>query len=97
MDGFTREALKIFKALSDVTRYEMVRLLTEQPEISCAQFAERFQKSAPALSHHYRVLENCGLMQTRKDGVYTFCQLNRPQLERFLPEFDRVHIRRAAG
>lgn len=92
MDSFTRDALKVFKALSDGTRYEMVRMLVSQAEVSCAQFAQRFRKSAPALSHHYRVLENCGLMETRKEGVYTFCRLNRAQLERYLPEFCRVHV-----
>jgi DNA-binding transcriptional ArsR family regulator len=92
-DGFNaREALRIFKALSDATRYEMVRMLLREGEISCSRFQECFRLSGPALSHHYRVLESCGLIEARKEGLHTFYRLNRAQLERYLPDFERVHL-----
>jgi DNA-binding transcriptional ArsR family regulator len=88
----TEEAVKIFKALADPTRYEMIRLLySEGGEISCSDCAQRFKLSAPALSHHYKILQNAGLITARKEGAYVFYKLNRAYLEQFVPGFAKAH------
>jgi DNA-binding transcriptional ArsR family regulator len=92
-ERFSYEAIRVFKALADRTRYEIVRRLAQADEICAAQLAEAFVLSGPALSHHYRVLESCGLIYGRKVGLHTFYRLNRPQLARYVPEFERVHVR----
>ncbi len=78
-------AVKVFKALGDPTRFVMVRMLTEHEELGCADFAAAFRLSAPALSHHTRVLQECGLITMRKEGSHHFFQLQREQLARFAP------------
>lgn len=88
---FEKEAAAIFKALSDRTRYQIVRMLLRTEELGCSEITEAFPLSSPALSHHFRVLEHCGLMESRKEGLHMFFRLNRAQLERFLPDFERVH------
>ncbi|MBI2872512.1 MAG: helix-turn-helix transcriptional regulator [Chloroflexi bacterium] len=90
-DQFPKEATAIFKALADGTRYQIVRMLLRADEVSCAEISQRFPLSAPALSHHFRVLEHCGLMESRKEGLHMFFRVNRAQLRRFLPEFERMH------
>jgi DNA-binding transcriptional ArsR family regulator len=91
--ALAEEAVKIFKALSDPTRYEMIRLLySEGGEISCTNCAERFRLSAPALSHHYRILQNAGLITARKEGTFVFYKLNKTYLEKFVPRFSQVHV-----
>lgn len=82
-----REAVKVFKALADPTRYRLVALLTRRTEVGCSEVARRFALSAPALSHHYRVLEHAGLVVTRKVGSHVFIRLNPGQLRRFVPGF----------
>lgn len=91
---FADEAIRVFKALADRTRYEVVRTLVASDEVCCAQFVETFDLSAPALSHHLRVLESCGLIQGRKQGLHMFYRLNREQLRQYVPEFERVHVQR---
>ena len=88
---FDRQAVKVFKALGDPSRYEMVKLLVERGEVSCGELVEHLSLSPPALSHHYRVLEGCGLAEVRRQGVHHFVRLNRQVLERFLPGFLGVH------
>lgn len=88
---FSQEAIKVFKALSDPTRYEIVRMLVCYEELGCEDFRCAFQKSKPAMSHHYRVLENAGLVVYRKDGVHVYYRLHREQLDRFLPDFSHAH------
>ena len=80
---FKSEAVKFFKALADPTRYEIVCMLLHQGEVSCGEFSDTFQLSNPALSHHYRVLDNAGLISARKEGAHVFYHLNPEQLNRF--------------
>ena len=94
---FRSQAVRVFKALSDPTRYEMVRMLASHGEVSCRTFQETFKLSPSALSHHYRVLENAGLTSTRRDRQYLFHALDGDTLRRFVPEFERTHAAAAAA
>lgn len=84
-----KQAVKIFRALGDPTRYRIVRVLLERGEIPCRDLSKLFPLSAPALSHHFRVLQECGLMQVRKEGPYHFFRLNSRLLERILATWGR--------
>ncbi|NOX36053.1 MAG: helix-turn-helix transcriptional regulator [Calditrichaeota bacterium] len=88
---FEKQAVRIFKALGDDTRYRIIRLLLERGELSCADFDREFHLSKSAMSHHYRVLENSGLITTRKAGQHIYMKINKQVLERFLPDFEKVH------
>lgn len=88
---FSQSAVKVFKALADPTRYGIVVLLACNEELGCGDFDGMFEKSKPAMSHHYRVLENAGLVTCRKDGLRVYYHLQREQLERFVPQFFQTH------
>lgn len=94
MDDFSQQSIKIFKALSDPVRYEIIQLLIEKGELGCTDFAEVFDISAPAMSHHYRILENAGLVSTRKSGQRVFFSLGEAVLEKYIPGFEKTHIRK---
>jgi len=91
VSDFSQEAIKIFKALSDPTRYGMIKMLLNCEELGCGEFECAFRLSKPAMSHHYRVLENAGLVASRKEGLHVYYRLEKEQLDRFLPYFFRVH------
>jgi len=98
--GFSQEAIKVFKALSDPTRYEIVKMLVCCEELGCEQFDSAFHKSKPAMSHHYRVLQNAGLVVYRKEGLRVYYRVEKGQLDRFVPQFSEAHCdndRQAAG
>ena len=56
-----------FKALSDPTRREILRLLAGRPQ-SQSQIVERFQLSQPAISRHLGVLRQAGLITAERQG-----------------------------
>ncbi len=91
VSDFSHEAIKIFKALSDPTRYEMVKMLLDCEELGCGELEGAFQLSKSAMSHHYRVLENAGLVASRKAGLYVYYRLEKERLDMFLPHFFQVH------
>ena len=64
-----------FKALSDPTRREILRLLS-RGEMTAGQIAERFAISAPSMSHHFNVLKSADLISARREGQQIYYSLN---------------------
>jgi ArsR family transcriptional regulator, repressor of sdpIR and other operons len=65
----------VFKALADPTRREILRLLN-QGEMTAGQLAERFDISAPSMSHHFNVLKQADLISARRNGQQIYYSLN---------------------
>lgn len=77
----------VFKALADPTRRAILDELTDRNgqtlfEI-CARLATRhgLGSSRQAVSQHLDVLEDAGLVETRREGRYKFHHINTAPLE----------------
>ena len=92
-ETFDKQAVKVFKALGDPSRHGILRLLVQKGELSCADFDGKFKLSKPAMSHHYRILENAGLIEVRKEGLHFYMKANKAMLERFVPNFNKTHVK----
>ena len=57
----------ICKALGDTHRLKIVNML-EQGELCVCVFLEAFEIRQPTLSHHMKILRDCGLVNMRKIG-----------------------------
>ena len=66
---------KIFKALGDETRLEIVRMLAGKERCVCA-FLGIFSMTQPAISNHLRVLREAGVVIDSKEGRWIFYRLN---------------------
>jgi DNA-binding transcriptional ArsR family regulator len=73
----------VFKALSDPTRREILRLLTSG-EKTAGELAERFDMTKPSMSHHFSVLKDADLVRTRRDGQQIYYSLNTTVVQDFL-------------
>lgn len=71
---------KVFFALSDPTRREIVRRLAGGPTI-VTELAKPFAMSLPAISRHLRVLQDSGLVVQDKKGRERRCLLNPKPLQ----------------
>jgi DNA-binding transcriptional ArsR family regulator len=56
-----------FKALSDPTRREILRLLGRH-DMSVGEIVDKFAMSQPSISRHLAVLRSAGLVTARRDG-----------------------------
>ncbi len=63
--------MRIARALADATRFGILRAITEAGEISCGDLAAKFPIAQPTVSHHVKVLVDCGLVNARKDGQHS--------------------------
>ena len=65
----------VFKALSDPTRREILRML-QKGDRSAGEIAERFTMTKPSISHHLNTLKQAGLVQDLRKGQNIYYSLN---------------------
>ena len=65
----------VFKALSDPTRREILRLLS-QGEKTAGGLADKFDMTKPSMSHHFGVLKEAELISSRRNGQQIWYRLN---------------------
>ncbi len=80
-DEFSLE--RLFHALSDPVRLDIVRYLAQVTEATCGELDGGRPKSS--MSHHFRVLRDAGLVHTRNAGTTHMNQLRRADLDSRFP------------
>ena len=73
---------KVIKALSDVNRVMIINYLSSGEMCAC-KILEMFNITQPTLSHHMKILSECGLVNSRKEGKWTHYSLNKDKINQF--------------
>ena len=82
---------EVFKALASEHRREILRVLSESTpepgktccavdEVCACKLSTHLGLSAPTISHHMSVLRTAGLVDSRKEGLWTYYTLRRDVL-----------------
>lgn len=66
---------RTFQALSDPTRREILRLLSER-DLTAGEIASNFHISLPSVSHHLTALKTAELVSAERDGQRIVYSLN---------------------
>jgi DNA-binding transcriptional ArsR family regulator len=69
----------VLQALGDPIRLEIVRRLAADGERTCGSFELGISKATR--SHHFKVLREAGVTQTRLEGTHRHVSLRRDDLE----------------
>lgn len=73
---------KVFRALSDETRMEILSLLKEKDKLKVGDISSHFTTlSEPAISKHLKELTMAGLVEFKKEGPIRWYKLNIQALE----------------
>ena len=78
----TRDMILICKALSDTNRLEIVQMLSDGEKCGC-KILDKFDITQPTLSHHMKILVDCGLVNDCKEGKWHHYSLNCEALIEF--------------
>ncbi|MGQ9507676.1 MAG: ArsR/SmtB family transcription factor, partial [Candidatus Bathycorpusculaceae bacterium] len=70
---------KVFKALADPTRLRILTLL-EIRKICVCEVMIALGLTQPTASHHLGILENAGLVKSRKEGKWVYYSIADPKL-----------------
>lgn len=94
-----RQAVKLFKALSDETRVDIIRhLLNNGKELSCQELLDKFPLSQPTLSHHFNKLIDANILKERKEGVSHIYSINYQYLKELGVDIQKVvNIKKGEG
>ncbi len=79
MDKYN-ENVGLFKALADTNRLMIVDMLSCGELCGC-KILEKFQITQPTLSHHMKILCDCGLVNGRKEGKWMYYSLNDAKVQ----------------
>lgn len=80
--------VKIFKALSDPIRIQIIRYLRRiDREITCGDVSKVIEMSKSAGSYHFKVLREAGLTITRKSSREKYVSLNYDTFEKYVNNF----------
>lgn len=74
---------KILKALSDANRLKIIKLLSCGEKCAC-EILKSFNFTQPTLSHHMKILIECGLVESRKEGIWNIYMLNINKANRLI-------------
>ena len=69
----------IFKALSDNNRLQIVDMLS-CGELCACKILEKFNITQPTLSHHMKTLCDAGIVNSRKQGIWSYYSLNKDNI-----------------
>jgi DNA-binding transcriptional ArsR family regulator len=81
-----RHLTKVFKALSDGTRQEILRLLEDQQR-TVGEIVGNFNLSQPTISRHLSVLKEAELVVDQRQGQNVIYRLNDSALSTSMQEF----------
>ena len=80
---------KVFKALGDLKRAMIVDMLS-CGELCACMILKKFEMSQSTLSHHMKLLCECGLVRARNEGKWTYYSLNEEIIGRAKQFFNRI-------
>jgi DNA-binding transcriptional ArsR family regulator len=58
----------VFAALADLTRRQVVRTLSEQPDLTASRLAGQLPMTRQAVAKHLAALDRAGLVEGRREG-----------------------------
>jgi ArsR family transcriptional regulator len=92
----TSRAARLFHALSDETRLEIVAMLSHGERCVC-ELQDSLDAAQSRLSFHLRTLKDAGLVTDRRDGRWVYYTLNRDALDEVAAFAQAVKPGRHAG
>lgn len=88
----TEDLVKIFKALSNDDRLEMVKLLKDK-ELCGQAIQANFYMEQSTISHHLNLMQRVGILKSRRDGRNIYYSLDagavKTKIESFVKDYDQ--------
>lgn len=77
---------KVFKALSDETRREILKLLSKK-DMSAGEISDHFNMSKPSISKYLEILREAELISSERKGQFIIYSINTSVIQEVLGNF----------
>jgi DNA-binding transcriptional ArsR family regulator len=84
--------IKVFKALANEERIEIIRLLNKHKEMCAQEVEKHFFLEQSTTSHHLNTLRRAGITNARKDGRRVFYSINREEFLSLWDNFSKLLV-----
>jgi DNA-binding transcriptional ArsR family regulator len=93
LSGIVPQMAGTFKVLGDLTRLQIIYLLSTDTSgtLGVSELAARLKISQPAVSQHLKTLKTEGLVESRREGFYSYYTINRERMVEFREHFELMH------
>ncbi|WP_183582825.1 ArsR/SmtB family transcription factor [Paenibacillus rhizosphaerae] len=82
------QRVRIFRALADETRLNIVRILyVNNKEMSCGELGRICDASKSNTSYYFRILREANLIKVRKDAQTKYASIDLETFHFYLPGF----------
>lgn len=81
---------EICKALGDANRLKIIKLLVNNGDQCGCKLLEEFNITQPTLSHHMKILSECGLVTCSKEGKKTIYSIKCCTFNEFKSYFEEI-------
>jgi ArsR family transcriptional regulator len=71
----------MFKALSDPVRLRLLSLIASTAEICVCDLTDAFEVTGATISHHLRVLRECGIVDAERRGTWVYYRVRQEALD----------------
>lgn len=79
--------IKLLKALADESRMKIVRCLLDGEQCACA-VVPFIGKAQPTVSQHLKILEEAGVLKSRREGVNIWYKIKSKEVLRIMKILD---------
>ena len=84
------DVVLICKALGDTNRLKIVEMLSDGEKCGC-KLLEAFNITQPTLSHHMKILCDCGMVVAHREGKWSHYSLCSETLKAFKDYIGTLH------
>jgi ArsR family transcriptional regulator, arsenate/arsenite/antimonite-responsive transcriptional repressor len=84
---------KVFKALNDPIRREILELLKEK-DMNAGEIADHFNITKPSISHHLDSLKQADLVISKKNGQFVNYTLNKTVVDEIIQWLMSIHLKK---
>ncbi len=81
---------RISKALADETRLRIIEAISAREEMNCGEIVSMRGVTPATVSHHLKVLQEAGLIETRRDGLFVYSRTVPSVMEAYTHALARI-------
>jgi len=93
VDEIKQEYIKIFRALANEERLEIILKLYTEGELCASDIEKSFFMEQSTTSHHLNYLKNVGVLESRKQGRNVYYKVNTENLTFLYDKFLKIFFK----
>lgn len=75
-----KKLIEAMSIIAEPTRLRILQVIASRGQMCAKEILPEFNITQPTLSHHMNLLEECGLVATRKEGRMVYYSINKPTI-----------------